>query len=332
MKLLIVFILLLSTSFCQTEKRDDKIFVASWNIENLFDVIDDPNKNDEDFTPEGYKEWTVERVNEKMENLSEVIALMNNRKGPDILGFMEVEHKYLIDSLITKYFPERNYKVVGYESPDRRGIDNYLLFDADKFELLDYTAIEVKFYSEHYVTRDILHVSLAFDKELIDVFVNHWPSRRGGEETSQPRRINAASTLMQYIDSLNAVRAVPSYIIMGDFNDEPSNYSIQKIIEAGEINSEKLLFNLAWDFYKEGEGTHLYQKDFNMLDQIIVSSSFFNGEDLEYIDNSFAIFRDESFIYTEGKKEGAIIPSFAEGKYIGGFADHLPVKAEFEKK
>lgn len=326
-------LLLVISCFCSTNAQENKqFFLASWNVENLFDPIDDTLKNDEDFTPAGNKEWTEKRVADKIKYLSNVLKKMNNSRGPDVIGFMEVEHKYLLDALFEKYLSDRSYKSVGFESPDRRGIDNYLVYDKDVFNFVYARAIPVEFFSTDYVTRDILHVVLEFNKHEVHFFVNHWPSRRGGEESSQPRRINAASTLRRQIDSLANVKDDLDVIIMGDFNDEPNNYSISNILSAGKIDNDKFLLNLSWDDFDKGIGTHLYQDDFNMLDQIIISNTLSDKREIEYKKGSFEIFRDESFIYTGGKMKGAIKPTFHSGKYIGGYSDHLPVTAIFYLK
>jgi len=329
-KIKLLILILISLLISIKAEKKDTLYVASWNVENLFDNIDDPNKNDEEFTAQGHKEWTNERINDKMSNLASVIKYMNNGDGPDLIGFMEVEHKYLIEKIAVNFLHNKSYKVVGFESPDFRGIDNYILYDSVKLELVEYNKIPVQFNSVDYVTRDILHGLFKYDGELLDLFVNHWPSRRGGEESSQPRRISAASTLRRYIDSLVSVRDIPNIIIVGDFNDEPDNYSIENILKAGRLDeSDKLLHNLALKKYEDGLGTHYYNKEFNMLDQIIISSGLLNNKGLDYIPNSFEIVKSNFFIYTEGKNEGAIKSSFGGGKYLGGYSDHLPVAAKF---
>ncbi len=320
---------LLSVLLITINARQDTIYVASWNVENLFDNVDDPKKNDEEFTAAGRKEWTDNRIYNKMSNLASVIKYMNKGQGPDLIGFMEVEHKSLLEKIAVIFFKERSYKVIGFESPDSRGIDNYIMYDSDKLELIEHNKITVKFYNKNYVTRDILHGSFNFEGEQIDMFVNHWPSRRGGEERSQTRRITAASTLKRYLDSLAIVRNYPNFIIVGDFNDEPDNYSLETILSAGKIDDKnKFLYNLAWDKFEDGSGTHHYGKEFNMLDQIIISKFLVDAIGIDYINDSFEIIRDDFFIFTEGKNKNAIIPTFA-GRYVGGYADHLPVAAKF---
>ena len=310
--------------------RQDTVYVASWNVENLFDNVDDPKKNDEEFMAAGLKEWTDKRIYNKMSNLASVLKYMNNGKGPDLIGFIEVEHQPLLEKIAVNFFKGRSYKVIGFESPDSRGIDNYIMYDSDKLELIEHNKITVKFYDSNYVTRDILHGSFNFEGEQIDMFVNHWPSRRGGEEHSQTRRLTAASTLKRYLDSLAVVRNSPNFIIVGDFNDEPDNYSLETILSAGKLFEEnKILYNLAWLKFEDGVGTHHYGEEFNMLDQIIISKSLVDSSGIDYINDSFEIVRGDFFIYNEGKNKDAIIPTFENGKFVGGYSDHLPVAAKF---
>ena len=332
MKQILLLLLFLGYVISINAQEYNQFFMASWNVENLFDSIDDTLKNDEDFTPRGNKEWTEKRVADKIKNLSAVLRMMNKSTGPDVIGFMEVEHQCLLDILFDKYFPDRRYKSVGFESPDIRGIDNYLVFDEDVFNFVSARVIPVEFFSSDYVTRDILHVVLNFKTEELHFFVNHWPSRRGGEVRSEPRRINAASALRRQIDSLANEKNELNVIIMGDFNDEPNNYSISNILSTGRVEDDNLLLNLTWNDFDQGIGTHLYKENFNMLDQIIISRTLGDNKGLEYKKDSFEIFRDESFIYTEGKMKGAIKPTFHSGKYVGGYSDHLPVTAIFYLK
>lgn len=329
MNILFKLFLVFGFAIILSAQNYDTIYIASWNVENMFDNVDDPDKEDEEFLSTGSKEWTDERIHQKMSNLSDVINFMNEGKGPDIIGFMEVEHKYLLEKMAITFLYNRKYMVVGFDSPDARGIDNYLMYDSDIFDLVGYYKIPVNFFNEDYYTRDILHVSLYYNDDILDVFVNHWPSRRGGEERSQPRRVNAASTLKRYVDSLQTIRNSANFVIVGDFNDEPNNYSIEDVLSAKKIyDTTAALINLAWKDFDDGKGTLLYNKDFNMLDQIIISRGLLDGKGLEYLEDSFEIISDNFFIYTNGPNVNSIIPSFHSGKYLNGYSDHLPVGAK----
>lgn len=325
--LIILLFLFTENVYCQ-----DSIYVASWNVENFFDTVNDKNKDDGSFTPAGLKSWNNKRFDEKMQNLAKVIKYMNDYKGPDILGIIEVEHKYLVDSLVGKYFYDRNYQTVSYESPDGRGIQNALLYDAGKFDLIESEPVKIEFFSD-YQSRDILYVKLKWAADYLELFVNHWPSRLGGEERSQPRRITAAATLKEFINEKSSKdNYFGNIIIMGDFNDEPNNISLFDVLEAKKFSEEELnftdsktsLYNLAFNKFEKGYGTHLYENNYNFLDQIIVCEKLFDNKGTEVITDSFEIVAP-AFADMEIKGKKIITPSFHSGKYLGGFSDHYPI-------
>ena len=197
---LIIFLFCYSNNNAQT-KSSDTLFVASWNLENLFDTIDDPGKRDEEFTPGSKKDWTEERLDKKLSNLAKVIHAMNNNNGPDILGVCEVEHESLLKKMISKYLSHKNYKTAYYESPDFRGIDNGLIFNSARLKLLSIVADTVHLGPDQ-STRLIFNANLLVlnTKDTLHVFVNHWPSRIGGVAKTEPERIIAAATLKKRID------------------------------------------------------------------------------------------------------------------------------------
>ncbi len=315
-------------------QNNDTLFIASWNIENLFDTIDDVDKDNKEFLPDGAKEWTQDKIDQKMTNLAKVIGWMNNGNGPDLLGIQEIEHQHLLDTLLNRHFANKNYKIAYQESLDKRGIDVALIYNTDKFEVLSLKPIEVQLPSK-YPTRYILEVKLKTQiGEEIYVFVNHWPSRAGGEEKSEPNRIKAASVLRENIDSLYISYKNPNILIMGDFNDMPNNVSILSHLGAIEfICSQELdnkkLYNLAYSKFTKGCGTYLYRNNWNMLDQIIVSAGLLSGGKIEYICDSFSLIKPEFLLQKEGNYKGSALPTFGGKKYLGGFSDHIPVSAKF---
>lgn len=331
---IISILLLISINPIYSQAPNDTVFVASWNMENLFDVIDDVDKNDADFLPTGKKEWTQDKIDSKISNQAKVIQWMNNGNGPDILGIQEVEHQHLIDTLLQRHFKNRNYKVAYEESLDKRGIDNGLIYDADKFEVIEMKAIEVELASK-YPTRYILSVKLKTkNAEEIYVFVNHWPSRSGGEERSKPNRIKAGSVLREEIDSLYVANDLLNLIILGDFNDEPNNLSISRFLWTQEYNcntkiNPNRLYNLAYNDFIAGNGTYLYRGDWNMLDHIIVSSELVSKGSVKYVCDSFQLIKPEFMITQDGKYKGAATPTFGGRTYLGGYSDHIPVGAKF---
>jgi len=317
-----------------SQDSNDTLFIASWNMENLFDVIDDEDKRDEDFLPDGKKVWTQDKIDSKMVNQAKVIQWMNDGKGPDLLGIQEVEHQHLIDTLLQRHLSNKNYKVAYEETLDKRGIDNGLIYNADKFEVLNVNPIEVELPSK-YPTRYILEVHLkSRNGEELYVFVNHWPSRGGGEVKSRPNRIKAATVLRNAIDLLYVDSDKLNIVILGDFNDNPNNLSIARYLWAQEytssIEAEPMrLYNLSYSDFISGNGTYLYRGNWNMLDQIIVSTSIIGDGNIQYLNNSFELIKPEFMITQSGKYQGAATPTFGGRTYLGGFSDHIPVGAKF---
>ncbi len=311
-------------------------YAANWNLENLFDTVDDETWDDE-FTPEGKKNWTEAKLDKKLYNLSRVIRFMNDVRGPDILGVEEVEHASLLKKLIYTYFCDKNYGLVYFESPDFRGIDVGLLYNKDMFEVIESNSHKVNI-GENRTTRLILEAKLrhASSGSEFYVFVNHWPSRRGGEKKSEPKRIAAARVLKERLEAINQTEPDANIIIIGDFNDLPKNASVKKILNARKFSCSDsvevpsgAMFNLTYKLFDEGKGTYLYKQNWNLLDQMIVSQSLADGKGIDYICNTIEIVNPEFIQTKRGKYKGAIFPTFGGWKYLGGFSDHYPIGAKF---
>jgi predicted extracellular nuclease len=342
MKQLSAFILIIIflTTTCKAQS-EDTLYVAFWNLQNLFDVIDDPEKNDESFLPDGDMEWTADRLDKKMYNLARIIRCMNDENGPDLLGVCEVENKAVLDSLVNKFLSDLNYKTAYLESPDNRGIDNGLIYKATKFKILNVQADTVHLF-DNWPTRLIFGTNLLTNKnEKITVFVNHWPSRRGGQDESEPNRIVAAKTLRSTVDRIYSTDADAKIFIIGDFNDEPTNASVLNHLKAAPIFCDSLntvpliqdktsdLFNLSYSAYNDGLGSYKYKDDWNMLDQIIISKSLITDENFNYICNSFKIFKPNLLVTQSGKYKDTPFPTYGGRRYLGGYSDHFPVIAKF---
>lgn len=335
----LIFVIASITGACQPQ--NDTLYFAFWNTQNLFDTVDDPMINDEQFLPDGEMEWTDNRLDKKMYNLARVIRMMNNERGPDILGVSEVENQSVFENMIDKYLSDLNYQIAYLESPDNRGIDNGLIFKSEKFTLLNLQADTVHL-SDDWPTRLIFGVNLLTNEnEKISVFVNHWPSRSGGQIESEPKRISAAQTLRDAVDRIFSSEENANIFIIGDFNDDPVNVSVLETLQAHpikcdslptdfEMNSEAELFNLSYQSFEKGEGSFKYRDTWNMLDQIIVSGSIISGNDINYICNSFEVFKPNFIVTRSGKYEGTPYPTYGGRKYLGGYSDHFPVIAKFK--
>ena len=218
-----------SQDFQQLENTENRDRIVFYNVENLFDVYNDSLTNDDEFTPEGERNWNNYKFYKKLNNLSKVIISIGEWNPPSVIGFCEIENRFVLNKLIYETpLKSIDYKIIHAESPDRRGIDVAFLYRESRFVPLFYSPIPINFPDDTLSkTRDILYVKgVLAEADTVHFFVNHWPSRYGGYEDSKPRRIFVASVLRSKVDSILSVNRDPNIIIMGDFNDEPWDESI----------------------------------------------------------------------------------------------------------
>jgi hypothetical protein len=324
-------------------RQNDTLFVAFWNLQNLFDTIDDPIKEDEAFLPDGEMEWSDDRLDKKMFNLARVIRGMNNNNGPDLLGVCEVENEKVLQTMIDTYLNDFNYEIAYLESPDNRGIDNGLIYKANIFELVNIQADTVHL-SDGWPTRLVFGANLLTNaNEKITVFVNHWPSRRGGREESEPNRIAAAKTQRKGIDRIFKADPSAKIFVLGDFNDDPTNISLIEHLRAHPIKCDSVnaefevetkgeLFNLSFQAFEDGLGSYKYKETWNMLDQIIVSGSLITDANFYYACNSFEINSPDYIVTQSGEYKGTPFPTYGGRRHLGGYSDHFPVTAKFVVK
>jgi len=272
----LVLITLPLLAFSQAGQSYKVAGVGFYNLENLFDLKDDEGVRDTEFTPEGKNNWTADKYAEKMSHLDDVISEIGTDVTPDglaILGVAEVENRSVLEDLIKQpKIKERNYQIIHFDSPDKRGIDVGLLYQPKYFKPMMSKVIPfdlIKPNGDTVFTRDILMVEGQFDGELVTVLVNHWPSRSGGEARSRYLRNHSATHCKAVIDSLETTRPGAKVIVMGDLNDDPVSPSVKKILRAtGKVNKVKkgLTFNPTYSFFKKGIGTTAYQDAWSLSD------------------------------------------------------------------
>ena len=313
--------------------------IGFWNVENLYDTLNDPFKNDEDFTPEGKNAWTGERYRRKLEHLSTTIAGMATEWNPDglaILGLCEVENRKVVEDLVnTPALKPRAYRIAHIEGPDARGVDPSLIYNPRYFrcESIKTVAVRLPKDSSH-KTRDILVVSGWFCGEALSVLVNHWPSRRGGEMISRANR-NAAAKLARHLaDSIRLVCPDSKILIMGDFNDDPVSPSIRRFFGTSskwyQVANDGY-FNPMEDPYKKGIGTLAWQDSWNLFDQIIISKTC---SPIDYKTWQYYHVRiyNATFLKSDfGNFKGYPFRTYSGGVYTGGYSDHFPVYLYFAK-
>lgn len=308
--------------------------ILFYNVENLFDTIDDPITDDLEFLPEGKYKWSSERYLTKLDQLGRVISGDGKTPLPALVGLAEIENCRVLKDLVSvSMLKNGRYGIVQYDSPDERGIDVALIYRSDKFKVLYSRPLEVRLpWDLEFRTRDILYVQGILGSDTLHIYVNHWPSRRGGMEVSEPARMVAAGVLRTHLDSVAAQCNRFSAIIMGDLNDEPENRSVNEVLNAASPNTlcppgfKVCLRDLSATF-PEGEGSYYYWRDkkWNILDHIILSASLLDSAAaLSVVPGSFGAVKEPWMLKED---EGRMIPfaSFARD-YEGGFSDHLPVK------
>ncbi len=306
----------------------DRQIVAFYNLENFFDTLDDPVKDDNDFLPGSSKDWSEQRYLEKLENVTLSISSIEQGRVPAIIGVAEIENKTVLTDLIYQPVFKRAYDFVHYDSPDRRGIDVALLYDRNIFTVLSHEKIKVVLETnENFKTRDILYVKGALEgDDIVHFFVNHWPSRREGTRKTMPKRIAAAQCLSN--KTLNILRSDPmaKIVIMGDFNDLPVSKSISSYLKGEFYNLARIPFN-------KKLGTTFAKGRWLMFDQILISRGMMKAQGYQIRSPRLTIHFDKKLLFYD-KKRAIYRPnrSYSGKKYHGGFSDHLPVYVSMDRE
>lgn len=309
--------------------------IAFYNVENLFDTVNDSLIFDDGRTPDGTYQWTNERYKRKIQNIGKVlseIGLETTGTAPDIIGLCEVENMQVVRDLINHpSLIEKDYGIIHNDSPDERGIDVALLFKKAAFLPTSFKSVRLLLFDEEGYrdyTRDQLVVSGMMDSEEIHFIVNHWPSRSGGELRSRPNRVKAARLNVRLMDSIRRSNANAKIISMGDLNDDPRNASLKKVLKA-KGNKHQLdslsLFNPMEEMYKKGFGTLAYRDKWNLFDQFLLTPNLVNEEKEHFSFWKVGIFAPDYLKTREGKYKGYPFRTYVGATYQGGYADHFPV-------
>ena len=322
----------MADSFEDIPIRHDMQTVAFYNLENLFDLVDDKHTKDNDFLPTSVKKWTPKRYDNKLKKLSFAISNIGRRetgKHPTIVGLAEVENDKVIKDLIaTKHLENCNYSYLHYNSPDERGIDVAMIYDTNAFEVLNSETFTIQLSDvngEADYTRDILLVSGLLDKEKVHVIVNHWSSRREGEKETEHKRIASSDKVGEIISSLQLKNDAVKIIIVGDFNDDPHSNSIKRLVEGFN------LFNPMETLQSYNRGTSYHNRQWNLFDQILISTNFFKTSDKLFEFCAANIFDEDFLKLFKGPYKGSPFRTYVGKKYKGGYSDHFPVYAIFKK-
>jgi len=309
--------------------------VAFYNLENLFDPADDPTRYDEDFTPNGPYAYTQEIYKQKLHNMAVALSRIGVETvpdGPAFIGVAEIENEKVLQDLLAQ--PElkaRGWRYVWFEGPDMRGIDVAALYDPRRFKLLGAQALKVDLADSGEVksggTRDVLHVTGNLLGDTVHLFVNHWPSRRGGEAASAPLRAWAAAVPRAAIDSLMALNRETRAIVMGDLNDDPVSPSVTRVLRATHKKDKvgpSTLYNPWVQFYNNGIGTLAYGDSWNLFDQILLSHPFLATNSRGWRYHKAEVFNRDFLVSKFGQYKGYPHRSHSGNTWLNGYSDHFP--------
>ena len=335
--ILLILILVSFNSLSQEKKKYKVHTIAFYNLENLFDTENDPDKFDEASPIMEMKANVEEVYKKKVHNMARVIADIgydDTKNAPAIVGVSEIENiKVLEDVVNDPLLVKKDYGIVHYESPDARGIDVALLYQKRIFSPTTTSSHELKIYDDisrkRVYTRDQLLVTGKLDGELIHIIVNHWPSRRGGEARSRPKRVAAAKLNKHIIDSIQSIDPYAKIFTMGDMNDDPTNASLKEVLNAqSKKNKVKLkgIYNpFEKLFKKDGLGTTAYRDAWSLFDQILFTKPLLDKDYSSYRFYKAGIYNKLYLTNKKGRYKGYPKRSFADGNFTDGFSDHFPV-------
>ena len=312
----IKFNILIIFGFLSLSYSEEPLTVGFWNIENLFDLKNNPNKNDDEFSLGGRKNVSQQVYDLKIKNCSEVLSDLN----VDILGLCEVENFDVLNDLNIAY-EERNYSIIHFDSPDNRGIDNALLYDRNRFSIISSKPIMNRLENGGN-TRDILYVEGKYEGKTLHLFVNHWPSNYGGKEKAIPKRKSTAKLIIKEIEKIQKSDELADIILLGDFNENPDEENIKLLEDIGLSSLMKSMLG------KSKIGTYVYRGEDYLYDQIIVNNQLQDMYNLSIVNKSVYILDLPKYRQQEGNYKHFPFRFWAGNRLLGGYSDHLAVKVQ----
>lgn len=333
--IVLFFVVFISRIDAQTKRKFKVHTIAFYNVENLFDTINDPNKYDEASPMMELKTGRSEVYTKKVQNMASVIAKIGaktSKNTPAVIGLSEVENRTVIEDLANdSALLKKDYGIIHFESPDERGIDVALLYQKALFTPVSSSSHELQLRDndgDRDYTRDQLLVSGYLEGDLIHLIVNHWPSRSGGEAKSRSKREAAAALNKRLIDSLQSIDPYAKIFNMGDLNDNPNNTSLKKILKAKGDKTRvglKGIYNPMESFFKKGLGSNAYRDAWSLFDQILITKPLLDDDYSSFRFYKAGIFNAQFLITKKGQFKGYPFRSFSWGGFTGGYSDHFPV-------
>lgn len=322
------------------EKKYEVYSVCFYNLENLFDTINNNGKYDLEFSPQGSRQWNGDKYRSKLKNIARAISNMSTETtplGPAVIGIAEVENRSVLEDLV-KQDDIRSWRlqIVHHDSPDRRGIDVSLLYNPRLFRVLNVTNARLNIEDNpDFRTRDQMCVTGLMGGEKVSIIVNHWPSRLGGQEQSSYLREAAAALVKHTVDSLLADDPNQGIIVMGDLNDDPQNRSVANVLggkkNKDDVTEDNGFYNPWWSTLDSGIGTLAYKGSWNLFDQILVSK-YFLGDRSHLTFFKSDVLNWDFLKNTEGNYVGYPLRTYASGVFLNGYSDHFPTRILFVRE
>lgn len=299
------------------DRAGDPVRMLFYNVENLFDTEDDTVTLDDEFLPWGLRRWTLTRYRAKISTLYKTIAAAGGWDAPAVIGLFETENRKVIEDLIyTTGLARYDYGIIHRDSRDERGIDVCMIYRKDLVRLICYEFfLPADSGAIIFSTRDVLYAKIALGNDTMNLFLNHWPSRRGGVLAGEEQRQMIACMLRGKADSIGFKDGNNAGIIFaGDFNAVPEDLSIMSL--SSGYRSGLVMRNLSGSLPKSS-GTYRYQGTWEMIDQVMISHG---------VSAVLEIFSPDFLMYDDPVYPGRSPFSTYRGyRYQGGYSDHLPL-------
>ena len=349
-KILTVFAaLILLVTAAQAQKKVQNHVIGFYNLENLFDIYNDPVKNDEEFLPEGKNKWTEAKYQKKVQNMAKVIRSMKEENGVwhALLGVSEIENRLVLEDLVwDEQIREANYQIIHYDGPDRRGVDVALLYKPEVFTFLDSESIPFTFEGssiewiqskeerDYFRTRDILMVHGLIDGEHFAIYVAHLPSRSGGKKGGNQLRDRGGEIMYNHAMEMQKKHPGIKIVCMGDMNDNPTDPSMAEYLHGREFMEDVTdadFFSPFTSMLKAGFGSLAYQGVWNIYDLLLVNNALAHPQDgtfglLQLHKKGYygRIYNPKFLTNQSGQYKGTPFRTFSNGAFIGGYSDHYP--------
>jgi hypothetical protein len=307
------------------QETSTPVRIMFYNVENLFDIYDDPLTEDDEFLPSGLRRWNYQRYNRKVNSVYKTIIAAGGWEPPAVVAFCEIENRKVLEDLVYgTYLSKYNYEIIHEDSPDERGIDVCLIYRESMLNIIDYQYFKPLKLSHEFRTRNVLYARFMTGADTIHLLVNHWPSRRGGVLAGEALRKEIAEMVRCKVDSIATIHSDPKIIIMGDFNATPDDKVIGILND--DSNGKTHMVNLSENLSARS-GTYRYMGTWEIIDQVLVSNALINSREGVFTGPElFRIFRPD-FLLKKSPEFPGLTPfsTYSGYRYQGGYSDHLPI-------